>query len=39
MGQRPTESHDYMKWKVCAEYQQEGIDPFLGEKPANYGQT
>ena len=25
--------------KICAGYQQEGIDPPLGEKLANYGQT
>ena len=25
--------------KICAEYQQEGIDPPSGEKLANYGQT
>ena len=25
--------------KICAGYQQEGIDPSSGEKPANYGQT
>ena len=25
--------------KICVEYQQEGIDPPSGEKPANYGQT
>ena len=25
--------------KICVEYQQEGIDPPLGEKPGNYGQT
>ena len=25
--------------KICVEYQQEGIDPSLGERPANYGQT
>ena len=25
--------------KICVGYQQEGIDPPLGEKPANYGQT
>ena len=23
--------------KICAGYQQEGIDPPSGEKPANYG--
>ena len=28
----------YMRMKICAGYQQEGIDPPLGEKPANYGQ-
>ena len=41
MGQRPTESHDQIKVvnKICAGYQQEGIDPPPGEKPANYGQT
>ena len=37
MGQRPTESHGYMKLKICAGYQQEGIDLLSGEKPANYG--
>ena len=25
--------------KICVGYQQEGIDPPSGEKPANYGQT
>ena len=25
--------------KICVRYQQEGINPPLGEKPANYGQT
>ena len=25
--------------KICAMYQQEGIDPPLSERPANYGQT
>ena len=25
--------------KICVRYQQEGIDPPSGEKPANYGQT
>ena len=25
--------------KICARYQQEGINPPSGEKPANYGQT
>ena len=25
--------------KIFVGYQQEGIDPPLGEKPANYGQT
>ena len=39
MGQRPTESHCCMKRKICAGYQQKGIDPPSGEKPANYGQT
>ena len=37
MGQRPTELHGCMKRKICAGYQQEGIDPPSGEKPANYG--
>ena len=39
MGQLPTELHDCMKQKICARYQQERIDPPLGEKLANYGQT
>ena len=39
MGQRPIDSHDCMKRKICARYQQEGIDPTSDEKPANYGQT
>ena len=39
MGQCPTESHDCMNRKICVGYQQEGIDPPLGEKPVNYGQT
>ena len=30
MGQRPTKSHGGMKWKICARYQQEGIDPSSG---------
>ena len=38
MEQRPTESHDYMKWKIYIGYQQEGIDPPSDEKLANYGQ-
>ena len=25
--------------KICVGYQQEGIDPPSGKKPANYGQT
>ena len=25
--------------KICAGYQQKGIDPPLGEKPVNYDQT
>ena len=25
--------------KICVGYQQEGIDPPSGERPANYGQT
>ena len=29
----------YMIRKLCVGYYQEGIDPSLGEKPANYGQT
>ena len=28
-----------MKRKICEVYQQEGIDPPSGERPANYGQT
>ena len=28
-----------MRKKICSGYQQEVIDPLLGEKPANYGQT
>ena len=39
MGQSPTESHGYMKRKICVGYQQEMIDPPSGEGPANYGQT
>ena len=41
MGQRPTKSHCRIKVvnKICVGYQQEGIDPPSGEKPANYGQT
>ena len=39
MRQHPTKSHSCMKRKICAEFQQEGIDPPSGEKPANYGQT
>ena len=39
MGQRPTESHGCMKWKICAGYKQEGIDLSSGEKPSNYGKT
>ena len=39
MGQRPSESYGCMKLKICVGYQQEGIDPSSGEKPANYGQT
>ena len=38
-GQRLTESHDCKKRKICVEYQQEGIDHPLGEKPVNYSQT
>ena len=30
VGQRLTESHSFMKRKICVGYQQEGIDPFLG---------
>ena len=39
MEQHPIESHDCMKRKMCAEYQQEGIDPPSGEKLVNFGQT
>ena len=39
MGQSPTESQGSMKRKICVGYQQEGINPPTGEKPANYGQT
>ena len=39
MGQRPTESHGCMKWKICAGYKQEGIDLSSSEKPSNYGKT
>ena len=39
MGQCPIESYDCMKQKICAGYQQEGIDPPSGEKPAKYGRT
>ena len=30
---------DKMEKKICIEYQQVGIDPPLGERPINYGQT
>ena len=38
MGQRPTKSHGFIheNENMCR-YQQEGIDPPSGEKPANYG--
>ena len=39
MGQHPIKSHGCMKLKICVGYQQKGIDPHLGEKPVNYGQT
>ena len=33
-----TKSHDSMNREICVGYQQKGIDPPSGEKPANYGQ-
>ena len=40
MGQRPIESNGlYMIKKICVGYQQEGIDPPLGEKSFKYDQT
>ena len=33
MGQRPTKSHGFIKWKIYVRYQQERIDPPSGENP------